>query len=76
VLVLKENSSFLKAFIPDEVDKSQHGFCMHQNARAGGPLLNYKGQVVGICTAIAQESQGIGFAIPSDTILENIQEIL
>ena len=43
---------------------------------SGGPLLNYKGQVVGICTAIAQESQGIGFAIPSDTILENIQEIL
>jgi serine protease Do len=42
---------------------------------SGGPLLNYKGQVVGICTAIAQESQGIGFAIPSDTILENIQEI-
>ena len=43
---------------------------------SGGPLLNHKGQVVGICTAIAQESQGIGFAIPSDTILENIKEIL
>jgi len=43
---------------------------------SGGPLLNYEGQVVGIVTAIAQESQGIGFAIPSDTILENIEEIL
>lgn len=43
---------------------------------SGGPLLNSKGQVVGIVTAIAQESQGIGFAIPSDTILENIEEIL
>jgi S1-C subfamily serine protease len=43
---------------------------------SGGPLLNDKGQVIGICTAIAQESQGIGFAIPSDTILENIQNIL
>jgi S1-C subfamily serine protease len=43
---------------------------------SGGPLLNYQGQVVGIVTAIVQESQGIGFAIPSDTILENIEEIL
>ena len=43
---------------------------------SGGPLLNYNGQVVGIVTAIVQESQGIGFAIPSDAILENIKEIL
>ncbi|MEJ2271644.1 MAG: trypsin-like peptidase domain-containing protein [Candidatus Bathyarchaeota archaeon] len=43
---------------------------------SGGPLLNYQGQVVGIVTAIVQESQGIGFAIPSDTILENVEEIL
>ncbi len=42
---------------------------------SGGPLLNYQGQVVGIATAIVQESQGIGFAIPSDVILENIEEI-
>jgi len=31
---------------------------------SGGPLLNLKGQVVGINTAIAQDAQGIGFAIP------------
>jgi S1-C subfamily serine protease len=43
---------------------------------SGGPLLNYQGQVVGIATAIVQESQGIGFAIPSDVILENIEEII
>ncbi len=43
---------------------------------SGGPLLNYQGQVVGIVTAIVQESQGIGLAIPSDTILENIEEII
>ncbi len=42
---------------------------------SGGPLLNYQGQVMGIATAIVQESQGIGFAIPSDVILENIEEI-
>ncbi|MEJ2240942.1 MAG: S1C family serine protease [Candidatus Bathyarchaeota archaeon] len=43
---------------------------------SGGPLLNYQGQVVGIVTAIVQESEGIGFAIASDTILKNIEEIL
>ena len=43
---------------------------------SGGPLLNYKGQVVGMVTAVVQESQGIGFAIPSDTILANVEEII
>jgi S1-C subfamily serine protease len=35
---------------------------------SGGPLLNYEGDVVGITTAGISNSQGLGFAIPSDTI--------
>ncbi|MEO1272293.1 MAG: trypsin-like peptidase domain-containing protein, partial [Myxococcota bacterium] len=31
---------------------------------SGGPLLNMRGEVVGINTAISREGQGIGFAIP------------
>ena len=31
---------------------------------SGGPLLNLQGQVIGMNTAIAQDAQGIGFAIP------------
>jgi serine protease Do len=31
---------------------------------SGGPLLNSKGQVIGINTAIAEGAEGIGFAIP------------
>ena len=39
---------------------------------SGGPLLNSKGQVVGVTFAIIQNSTGVGFAIPSDTVLREI----
>ncbi|MDO8609805.1 MAG: trypsin-like peptidase domain-containing protein [bacterium] len=35
---------------------------------SGGPLLNSSGEVIGINTAIAQEGQNIGFAIPVNII--------
>jgi S1-C subfamily serine protease len=43
---------------------------------SGGPVLNYKGQVVGIATAIVKDSQGVGFAIPSNTILTEIEDLV
>jgi S1-C subfamily serine protease len=39
---------------------------------SGGPLLNSKGQVVGMTTAVVTDSQGIGFAVPSNTILREV----
>jgi len=43
---------------------------------SGGPLLNDSGMVVGITTAVASGSQGVGFAIPSDTILRELPSLI
>jgi S1-C subfamily serine protease len=43
---------------------------------SGGPLLNAVGKVVGITAAIVSDSQGLGFAIPSNTILREISALI
>jgi S1-C subfamily serine protease len=43
---------------------------------SGGPLLNSDGNVVGITAAIVADSQGVGFAIPSNTILREISSLI
>jgi serine protease Do len=42
---------------------------------SGGPLVNLSGQVVGINTAIASNSQNIGFAIPVNDVTGLIQSV-
>jgi S1-C subfamily serine protease len=46
------------------------------SGNSGGPLLNYAGQVVGITTAGISNSQGLGFAIPSSTILRELATLI
>src|ERR1044071_2099311 len=46
---------------------------------SGGPLINLRGEVVGINTAIVSGSggsQGIGFAIPSNTVRTALESLL
>jgi len=43
---------------------------------SGGPLLNIKGGVVGINTAIIPYAQGIGFAIPINMAKRNIDDLI
>jgi len=42
---------------------------------SGGPLLNLRGEVVGINTAIVAQGQGIGFAIPSEMAKDVIAQL-
>jgi S1-C subfamily serine protease len=41
---------------------------------SGGPLLNSKGQVIGVNSAVAAEGQNIGFAIPVDVVKSLISQ--
>lgn len=43
---------------------------------SGGPLLNTKGEVMGINTAIIPYAQGIGFAVPSNVVRDAVEQFL
>lgn len=43
---------------------------------SGGPLLNSRGEVVGVVTAIMDAANGIGFAIPSQVVAEVVPELI
>ena len=43
---------------------------------SGGPLVNVRGEVIGINTAIVPFAQGIGFAIPINTAKNVMQQLL
>ncbi|MGB5899728.1 MAG: HhoA/HhoB/HtrA family serine endopeptidase [Geitlerinemataceae cyanobacterium] len=43
---------------------------------SGGPLLNQAGEAIGMNTAIIQGAQGLGFAIPIDTVRQIAEQLV
>ena len=43
---------------------------------SGGPLLDTNGDVIGITTATISGSEGVGFAIPSQTIIKELPSLI
>ncbi len=46
------------------------------HGNSGGPLVNVRGEVVGIVTLKLSSSSGMGFALPSDGVLIDVEAIL
>jgi S1-C subfamily serine protease len=77
--------SALGRTITEDSDSSQNGQDIPDtiqtstpinSGNSGGPLLNYAGEVVGITTAGISNSQGLGFAIPSATIMRELASLV
>jgi S1-C subfamily serine protease len=72
ITLTSDSSSTTSQTIPDMIQTST----AINSGNSGGPLINYEGQVVGITTAAVSNSEGLGFAIPSATIIRELSSLV
>lgn len=71
-------SSLHRTLLQDEReyrDLIQVDACINPG-NSGGPLLNIRGELIGITSAIYQKAQGIGFAIPIDRARRVVDDLI
>jgi len=59
----------------EELDQLIQTDAAINEGNSGGPLLNLRGEVIGINVAMAQGAQNIGFALPINTVKNVIQSV-
>lgn len=63
------------AGLTEQIDEAIQTDAAINEGNSGGPLINLAGQVVGINTAMSQEGQLVGFAIPINTAKQVIDSV-
>ncbi|MGL4656187.1 MAG: S1C family serine protease [Sarcina sp.] len=62
---------------PDKVETFIQTDAAINPGNSGGPLINTKGEVIGVNTAkkVGEEIEGIGFSIPINTVKDNLETL-